>query len=137
MTQSPDPDRPIARSPDPDRAITRSPDRQILGLYLHIPFCSAICNYCNFNRGLFDAAQKARYVDALISEIEAVGITHLIEARGRRADSIYFAAGRRRCWSPMRSRGSYACRRTLKSPETLKSRSRRILKASRARLAVP
>jgi coproporphyrinogen III oxidase-like Fe-S oxidoreductase len=21
-----------------------------LGLYVHIPFCSAICNYCNFNR---------------------------------------------------------------------------------------
>ena len=27
----------------------------MLGLYVHIPFCSAICNYCNFNRGLFDA----------------------------------------------------------------------------------
>ena len=38
----------------------------MLGLYVHIPFCSAICNYCNFNRGLFDAALKARYVDALI-----------------------------------------------------------------------
>ena len=32
----------------------------MLGLYLHIPFCSSICNYCNFNRGLFDAALKAR-----------------------------------------------------------------------------
>src|SRR2546429_5931815 len=41
----------------------------MLGLYLHIPFCSAICNYCNFNRGLFDAALKTRYVDALESEI--------------------------------------------------------------------
>ena len=38
----------------------------MLGLYVHIPFCSAICNYCNFNRGLFDAALKARYVDALV-----------------------------------------------------------------------
>src|SRR3954470_11681951 len=41
----------------------------MLGLYIHIPFCSAICNYCNFNRGLFDADLKARYVDALVSEI--------------------------------------------------------------------
>ena len=32
----------------------------MLGLYVHIPFCSAICNYCNFNRGLFDEPQKAR-----------------------------------------------------------------------------
>ncbi len=30
----------------------------MLGLYIHVPFCSAICNYCNFNRGLFDAALK-------------------------------------------------------------------------------
>src|SRR6185503_18453764 len=45
----------------------------MLGLYLHIPFCSAICNYCNFNRGLFDGALKARYVEALIDEITAAG----------------------------------------------------------------
>jgi oxygen-independent coproporphyrinogen III oxidase len=41
----------------------------MLGLYVHVPFCSAICNYCNFNRGLFDADLKERYVDALVSEI--------------------------------------------------------------------
>jgi coproporphyrinogen III oxidase-like Fe-S oxidoreductase len=41
----------------------------MLGLYIHVPFCSAICNYCNFNRGLFDADLKARYVEALITEI--------------------------------------------------------------------
>ena len=46
----------------------------MLGLYVHIPFCSAICNYCNFNRGLFDADLKARYVDALIVEIERAGL---------------------------------------------------------------
>src|SRR5437660_1324943 len=45
----------------------------MLGLYVHIPFCSAICNYCNFNRGLFDAVLKARYVEAIISEIERAG----------------------------------------------------------------
>ena len=31
----------------------------MLGLYLHIPFCAAICNYCNFNRGLLDEASQA------------------------------------------------------------------------------
>src|SRR5207253_2966296 len=45
----------------------------MLGLYVHVPFCSAICNYCNFNRGLFDAGLKARYVDALIGEITRAG----------------------------------------------------------------
>ncbi len=42
----------------------------MLGLYIHIPFCSAICNYCNFNRGLFDTALKARYVAALVREMQ-------------------------------------------------------------------
>jgi len=58
-----------------------------LGLYLHVPFCSAICNYCNFNRGLFDADLKARYVDALVREIQSRG------ERGVGADTIYFGGG--------------------------------------------
>lgn len=45
----------------------------MLGLYIHIPFCSAICNYCNFNRGLFDADLKTRYVEALIAEFQQAG----------------------------------------------------------------
>ena len=36
------------------------------GLYVHVPFCSSICNYCNFNRGLFDEALKTRFVEALL-----------------------------------------------------------------------
>src|SRR5438034_7144857 len=59
----------------------------MLGLYVHIPFCSAICNYCNFNRGLFDADLKSRYVDALVAEIAAAG------RAGRDADTIYFGGG--------------------------------------------
>jgi oxygen-independent coproporphyrinogen-3 oxidase len=63
------------------------PDRKVgmLGLYLHIPFCSAICNYCNFNRGLLDAALKTRYVDALVSEIG--------QSDAAPADTIYFGGG--------------------------------------------
>ena len=41
-----------------------------LGLYVHIPFCEAICNYCNFNRRLYDAALKQRYLQALGREID-------------------------------------------------------------------
>src|SRR5262245_56883423 len=46
----------------------------MLGLYIHVPFCSAICNYCNFNRGLFDGDLKRRYVDALTAEIRQAGL---------------------------------------------------------------
>jgi oxygen-independent coproporphyrinogen-3 oxidase len=60
----------------------------MLGLYLHVPFCSAICNYCNFNRGLFDAELKRRYVDALVDEIERAG-----KAAPAAADTIYFGGG--------------------------------------------
>ncbi|HEX7137531.1 MAG TPA: coproporphyrinogen-III oxidase family protein, partial [Vicinamibacterales bacterium] len=61
----------------------------MLGLYLHIPFCSAICNYCNFNRGLFDADLKGRYVDALAAEIERA----VPPADMAVADTIYFGGG--------------------------------------------
>lgn len=61
----------------------------MLGLYLHIPFCAAICNYCNFNRGLFDAALKQRYVDALIREIGARRAAGSTDA----ADTIFFGGG--------------------------------------------
>ena len=57
-----------------------------LGLYLHIPFCASICNYCNFNRGLFDAEQKARYVAALEREIR-------LSADAAAADTIFFGGG--------------------------------------------
>ncbi len=58
----------------------------MLGLYVHIPFCSAICNYCNFNRGLFDADLKQRYLGALLIEIVSKG-------DGADADTIFFGGG--------------------------------------------
>jgi len=66
----------------------------VLGLYLHIPFCSAICNYCNFNRGLFDAGQKARYVNALALEIAGGPERAALRTEaGPAADTIYFGGG--------------------------------------------
>ena len=56
------------------------------GLYVHVPFCQAICAYCNFTRGLVDDAVQARYVDALVTDIarHAADVT---------VDSIYFGGG--------------------------------------------
>ena len=59
----------------------------MLGLYLHIPFCQAICSYCNFNRGLLDVELKRRYLVALEREIREAG-----EA-GTPADTIFFGGG--------------------------------------------
>ena len=58
----------------------------MLGLYLHIPFCSSICSYCNFNRGLFDSELKAQYVPALETEIRRA-------SDGSAADTIFFGGG--------------------------------------------
>ena len=57
-----------------------------LGIYIHVPFCSAICNYCNFNRGLFEAGLKERYVGALRDEIRRA-------ADRSPADTIFFGGG--------------------------------------------
>jgi oxygen-independent coproporphyrinogen-3 oxidase len=62
-----------------------------VGLYVHVPFCSAICNYCNFNRGLYDEALKARYVDALVRHI--AGPDAPASADPVQADTIYFGGG--------------------------------------------
>jgi len=58
----------------------------MLGLYLHVPFCEAICGYCNFNRGLYDAALARRYVPALEREIRDAG-------RGELVDSVFLGGG--------------------------------------------
>ena len=70
------------RKPPPAIGHRTSP----LGIYIHIPFCSAICNYCNFNRGLYDADLKTRYVQALRIEIARSG-------RRAGADTIFFGGG--------------------------------------------
>jgi len=57
-----------------------------LGIYLHIPFCQAICGYCNFNRGLWNAPLADDYVAALAAEISGAG-------DGRTADTIFFGGG--------------------------------------------
>ncbi len=56
------------------------------GLYLHIPFCAAICNYCNFTRGLLEDALKTQFVAALEADIRR-------HAEAVRVDSIFFGGG--------------------------------------------
>ena len=63
-----------------------TPSAGPLGIYLHVPFCEAICNYCNFNRQLVQTGLKRRYVAALAQEIVSAG-------DGGRADSVFFGGG--------------------------------------------
>ncbi len=65
----------------------------MLGLYLHVPFCSSICSYCNFNRGLLDPDLKTRYVAALDREIRSSALPFEAPDTSRAADSIFFGGG--------------------------------------------
>jgi oxygen-independent coproporphyrinogen III oxidase len=82
----------------------------MLGLYVHVPFCSAICNYCNFNRGLFDEPLKTRYVNALLQEIRGSECVP-----GNSADTLYFGGGTPSLLEPQEVESILsACRDTFK-----------------------
>jgi oxygen-independent coproporphyrinogen-3 oxidase len=57
------------------------------GIYIHVPFCAAICNYCNFNRGLHEEGLRQRYVDALVADIRRFADPTI------QADTIFFGGG--------------------------------------------
>lgn len=60
------------------------------GLYLHIPFCSAICPYCDFAVLTGGPERRARFVDHLISEINLwKGDASTFAS----IDTIYFGGG--------------------------------------------
>src|SRR5829696_9516235 len=57
------------------------------GLYVHIPFCSSRCSYCDFATGLYQSEFAERYVRGLINEIRSS------EYAGENVDTIYFGGG--------------------------------------------
>src|SRR5215217_5604952 len=57
------------------------------GLYVHIPFCSSRCSYCDFATGLYQSELAERYVRALINEIQTS------RNNGENVDTIYFGGG--------------------------------------------
>ena len=61
-----------------------------LGLYIHIPFCKSICNFCPYCKVRYDAAVCDRYLDALLQEIRMVGSQN---AEKKRVTSLYFGGG--------------------------------------------
>src|SRR5215212_8394456 len=57
------------------------------GLYVHVPFCSSRCSYCDFATGLFQSELAERYVRGLIQEIRTSAYA------GASVDTIYFGGG--------------------------------------------
>lgn len=57
------------------------------GVYIHIPFCSSRCSYCDFATGMYQSELAERYVRALIREI------HSSSATAAPVDTVYFGGG--------------------------------------------
>jgi oxygen-independent coproporphyrinogen III oxidase len=57
------------------------------GLYVHIPFCSSRCSYCDFATGLYQSELAESYVCALVEEIKSSRYA------GESVDTIYFGGG--------------------------------------------
>jgi oxygen-independent coproporphyrinogen-3 oxidase len=60
------------------------------GLYLHVPFCSAICPYCDFSVLTGGRQRRAEFVDSLLREIET---WRQDAGRWETIDTIYFGGG--------------------------------------------
>ncbi|WP_439117849.1 radical SAM family heme chaperone HemW [Nereida ignava] len=59
------------------------------GLYIHWPFCSAKCPYCDFNSYVADKIDENRWVRAYIMEIERTASL----TQGRVLNSVFFGGG--------------------------------------------
>lgn len=65
-------------------------DCDSLGLYIHIPFCKSLCNFCPYCKVPYEKDLCDRYIDALIQEIHLVGGSH---DGKKRTTSLYFGGG--------------------------------------------
>lgn len=61
-----------------------------MGLYVHIPFCSSICNFCPYNKEIFDNDKAKDFKIAIFSEIDLV-CGHLTVKK--KVTSLYFGGG--------------------------------------------
>ena len=55
------------------------------GVYIHIPFCMSICNYCDFLSFISKKEEREKYVDYILKEIDLYP--------GYEYDTVYFGGG--------------------------------------------
>ena len=61
-----------------------------LGLYVHIPFCKSICDFCPYCKVRYSADICDKYINALIKEIHIVGGQN---TKKKTVTSLYFGGG--------------------------------------------
>ena len=60
------------------------------GLYVHIPFCRTLCNFCPYCKVVYNRDLYSRYIDALKTEIDLVSAEISIP---KEVSSLYFGGG--------------------------------------------
>ena len=55
-------------------------------MYIHIPFCSSICSYCDFCKFFYNEKTANKYIDSLINEIKE-------NYKNEKMDTIYIGGG--------------------------------------------
>lgn len=69
-------------------------DCERLGLYVHIPFCKKICNFCPYCKTVYEEEVCEKYVQSLIKEIRLVGEQNLQKTGEKKVTtSLYFGGG--------------------------------------------
>jgi oxygen-independent coproporphyrinogen III oxidase len=64
-----------------------------MNAYIHIPFCSSICSYCDFTSYVGEEKHMEAYASALVREIRSSGMTDLLR-------TVYFGGGTPSCMPP-------------------------------------
>lgn len=72
-----------------DKKLTYTEEKN-LGLYVHIPFCRQICDFCPYCKELFSQEKMTAYLDSLIEEIHMVGKMNVGK---KQVTSLYFGGG--------------------------------------------
>lgn len=62
-------------------------------IYIHVPFCTHRCAYCDFNTYAGQERLIPAYVEALCKEIEFVGRSSRLEGQSRNVHTIFFGGG--------------------------------------------
>ena len=81
--------KPFTFTPEYDQILPYG-ECQNLGLYVHIPFCKRICNFCPYCKEVYTPKKCDRYIDALLQEIHMVGRQHPSK---KKVTSLYFGGG--------------------------------------------
>ena len=80
---------PYRFTPENDAVLEYS-DCPGLGLYVHIPFCRSLCNFCPYCKERYTPEAASAYTAALLQEIEMVG---RMRSGRTRVGSLYFGGG--------------------------------------------